>query len=206
MRKNRNRTQRLPKKSKMNIKIRVATEDDAKSLLDIYAYYVINTAITFEYEVPSLEEFTGRIRKTLENYPYYVAEADGKIVGYIYAGRFSTRAAYDWSVSTSIYIDKDAHRLGIGKKLYEKLEKTLAAQNITNVYAGIADPLEDDDPYLTKNSEHFHAAIGYKTVAHHNKCGCKFGKWYNLIYMEKIIAEHLCPPKAFVPFSKLGEA
>lgn len=190
----------------MKIIIRIAQEQDAKELLDIYSYYVKNTAITFEYEVPSLEEFEGRIRKTLVNYPYFVAEVDGKIAGYIYAGRFSERAAYDWSAATSIYIDKDAHRLGIGRMLYEKLEKTLAAQNVTNVYAGIADPLEDNDPYLTRNSEHFHAAIGYKTVARHNKCGSKFGKWYNLIFMEKIIAEHRCPPKAFVPFSTIKES
>ncbi|MCR4938939.1 MAG: GNAT family N-acetyltransferase [Treponemataceae bacterium] len=185
------------------MKTRVARIEDAQALLDIYSYYIKNTAITFEYEVPSLEAFSDRIRGTLVNYPYYVAEVDGTIAGYIYAGRFSPRAAYDWVAETSIYIHKDYHRLGLGRLLYQKIEETLKAQNITNLYAGIADPLEDKDEYLTKNSELFHAAIGYKTIAFFQKCGNKFGRWYNLIYMEKIIDEHRCPPEAFIPFSKL---
>ena len=81
----------------MNITIRTATTDDAESLLSIYAWYVKHTAITFEYEVPSLEEFTRRISTTLKDYPYLVAEVDGDIAGYVYAGRFRTRAAFDWA-------------------------------------------------------------------------------------------------------------
>ncbi len=189
----------------MDLKIRLAAKDDAEELLEIYAYYVKNTAITFEYDVPSLDEFTRRICTTLSDYPYLVAEADGKIAGYIYAGRFSPRAAYDWVAETSIYIGKDFHRMGIGKILYEKLEGLLALQNVTNVYAGIADPVDESDPYLTKNSELFHGAIGYKTVSLFSKCGYKFGRWYNLIYMEKIICEHKCPHPDFIPFSKLDK-
>lgn len=100
----------------MEIEIRIACEEDAENLLEIYAYYVKNTAITFEHEVPTLEEFTGRIRETLKNYPYLVALIDGRIVGYIYAGRFRTRASYAWSASTSVYVDKRYHGLGIGKR------------------------------------------------------------------------------------------
>ncbi|MBO7421663.1 MAG: GNAT family N-acetyltransferase [Spirochaetaceae bacterium] len=135
---------------------------------------------------------------------YLVAEVDGKIAGYIYAGRFAKRAAYDWAAETSIYIGDDFHRLGLGRLLYEKLEHILAAQNITNVYAGIATPADEEDQYITKNSELFHAAIGYKTVGRFSKCGCKFGKWYDLIYMEKIISAHNLNPEPFVPFSKLN--
>ena len=188
----------------MEVKIRVAEKTDAKALLEIYSYYVKSTAVSFEYEVPSVEEFSERISSTLENYPYLVAEADGKIAGYIYAGRFAKRAAYDWSAETSVYISNDFHRQGIGRLLYEKLEKILAAQNITNVYAGIASPANTEDQYLNRNSELFHVAIGYKTAGCFSKCGCKFGKWYNLIYMEKIIAAHNLNPEPFVPFSKLN--
>lgn len=187
----------------MNIKTRLASIDDAQTLLDIYAYYVENTAISFEFTVPTLEDFSNRIRSTLVNYPYYVAEVDGKIAGYIYASRLSARAAYDWVAETSIYIDKDYHRLGIGKLLYEKLEKTLAAQNITNVYARVASPVDEADPYLTKNSEHFHEAIGYKKVGILKECGCKFGRWYDLVHMEKMIASHKSPPQPFIPFPQL---
>ncbi len=186
----------------MEILIRIAREEDAEDLLNIYAHYVKNTAITFEHEVPTLEEFTSRISETLKNYPYLVVVIDGKIAGYIYAGRFRTRASYAWSASTSIYIDKQYHRRGIGKLLYAELEKILVKQNVVNVYAGAADPVEEDE-YLTRNSEYFHEAMGYKVVARYHECGSKFGRWYNLIEMEKIIGERTCPPKEFIPFNEL---
>lgn len=193
------------KKEKADILIRVAREEDANELLSIYAYYVEHTAITFEYEVPSLEDFTCRIRETLKNYPYLVALVDGKIVGYCYAGKFRARAAYAWSAATSIYIAKQYHRMGIGRMLYTELEHILVKQNVVNLYAGAADPL-DEDKFLTHNSEHFHEANGYKVVARYYKCGSKFGIWYNLIEMEKIIGNHTVPPKEFIPFEKLQEA
>lgn len=190
----------------MEVTIRLAEPADAEPLLAIYAYYVKNTAVSFEYEVPSVTEFSERIRGTLVNYPYLVAEREGKAVGYIYAGRFAARAAYDWSAETSIYIAKDCHRLGIGRLLYEKLEQILAVQHVTNVYAGVADPADENDAYLTRASEHFHEAIGYKTIARFSNCGNKFGQWYNLLYMEKMIAKHHCPPEAFIPFSQLAKS
>lgn len=186
----------------MDITIRVASVKDASELLEIYAYYVEHTAITYEFEVPTLAEFEKRIETTLQNYPYLVAEVDGNIAGYVYAGRFRTRAAYDWSVETSIYLSGKYQRMGLGRMLYERLEEILQKQNITNLYAGVADPVEEDE-YLTRNSEWFHEAMGYKTVARFYKCGSKFGRWYNLIHMEKIIGEHCCPPKEFIPFRNL---
>ena len=183
----------------MNLLIRIAKEDDAEELLKIYSYYVKNTAITFEQKVPSLEEFSNRIKETLINYPYLVAVVDGKIVGYIYASRFRTRESYICSASTSIYIEKSYQRKGIGKKLYSELCNILLKQNITNVYAGAADPIEEDE-YLTHNSEYFHKSMGFEIVAKYNKCAIKFGKWYNLIEMEKIIGEHSNQQKDFIPF------
>ena len=188
------------------ITVRIAKAEDAPRILEIYAYYVENTAVSYEYDVPSLAEFTERIRNILVKYPYIVAEEDGRIVGYIYASRFAQRAAYGWAAGTSIYIDREYHRRGIGKLLYEKLEAILKLQNITNLYAGAADPMEEEDPYLTRNSEHFHEAIGYKPVARYNGCGCKFGRWYNLLWMEKIINDHSVPPKEVIPFSELEES
>lgn len=186
----------------MNLLIRIAKEDAAEELLKIYSYYVKNTAITFEQKVPSLEEFSNRIKETLINYPYLVAVVDGKIVGYIYASRFRTRESYICSASTSIYIEKSYQRKGIGKKLYSELCNILLKQNITNVYAGAADPIEEDE-YLTHNSEYFHKSMGFEIVAKYNKCAIKFGKWYNLIEMEKIIGEHSNQQKDFIPFKSL---
>jgi len=184
------------------IKVRLASEDDAEALLGIYSYYIENTAITFEYVIPTVDDFRQRIHDTLTSYPYLVAEIDGKIAGYIYASRFRPRKAYDLSAATSIYLDRDYHRMGIGKKLYEKLEEILKQQNVTNVYAAIADPVEEDE-HLNRNSEHFHEAIGYRQVARYSMCGNKFGKWVNIIEMEKIIAMDRTLPKEFIPFEEL---
>ena len=187
------------------IKLRIAREEDAEAILSIYAYYVKNTAVSFEYEVPSLEEFRGRIRNTLPQYPYLVAEEDGRIVGYVYAGRFHPRAAFQWAAEASIYIDEAHHGKGLGRLFYEKLEDILRRQNVTNVYAVVAVPMEEEDEYLNRNSERFHEAIGYQIVGRYHGCGNKFGRWYDLIDMEKFLTAHECPPKQFIPFSELRE-
>ena len=105
------------------MRIRRATENDAEALLKIYAPYVEHTAITFEYEVPSVEEFRSRIRHTLEKYPYLVAEEDGELLGYAYVGPFHDRPAYDWAVETSIYVDERNIHKGVGGKLHDALEQ-----------------------------------------------------------------------------------
>ncbi len=169
--------------------IRSATENDAERLLEIYAYYVKNTAISFEYEVPSVEEFRTRITNTLEKYPYLVLEEDGEVKGYSYAGVFKGRAAYDHCCEVTIYLDRDSKGKGYGRALYEKLEESLSKLGIINLYACIADPITEDE-YLTNNSEHFHHHMGYTKVGEFHRCGYKFGRWYNMIWMEKIIGEH----------------
>ena len=108
-----------------NIHIRTVSPNDAAALLAIYAPYVQETAITFEYDVPSTEEFARRITHTLEKYPYLVAEKDHTILGYAYAGPFHERAAYDWAVETSIYVDQNLKHSGIGGLLHDALEKAL---------------------------------------------------------------------------------
>ena len=171
------------------VKVRTATIEDAEELLNIYAYYVKNTAITFEYEVPSIEEFQHRISKTLEKYPYLVIEKEGKIFGYAYAGALKERAAYGWCVELSIYLDNKAQKCGFGRILYEALENELKAQGYLNLYACIGYPIEED-AYLTKNSAQFHEHLGYRRIGEFHKCGYKFGRWYNMIWMEKIIGDH----------------
>lgn len=185
------------------ITIRIATEEDAKELLAIYEGYVRNTAITFEYEVPSEEEFRGRIRHTLEKYPYLAAEEDGKIVGYAYAGPFHERAAYDWAVETSIYVAADCRQHGVGRKLYEVLEENLKKQGILNVNACIAYPRVEDE-YLTKDSVKFHEKLGYQMVGTFHECGYKFNRWYDMVWMEKFIGEHRKNQPGMIPFSEIG--
>ena len=120
-----------------NVKIQVASVDDAEELLAIYAPYVEKTAITFEYEVPSVEEFKGRIAHVLERFPYLKAVEAGKILGYAYVSPFKERAAYSWAVETSIYVDENVKHKGVGRKLHEALETVLKEQGILNMEACI---------------------------------------------------------------------
>ena len=181
-------------KTNTSITIRMANPADAQALLNIYAPYVINTAITFEYDVPSVEEFASRIAHTLEKYPYLIAEEGGNILGYAYASPFHDRPAYDWAVETSIYVDQNIKHRGIGRKLHDALESTLREQGILNMNACIAYPPEEDE-HLDKNSVEFHAHMGYRLVGEFYKCGYKFNRWYNMVWMEKLIGEHLSDQK-----------
>ncbi len=189
---------------KNNIRIRVASENDAEAILAIYAPYVIKTAITFEYEVPTLEEFRGRIHNTLQKYPYLVAEQDGKILGYAYVSPFKERAAYDWAVETSIYVDETLQHSGVGGKLNRVLEAVCKAMGILNMEACIGVP-EVEDEHLTRNSVEYHTHIGYRLVGEFYKCGYKFGRWYNMVWMEKMIGEHKDEMSAPVWFPELPE-
>ena len=169
--------------------IRTASAADAPALLKIYRPYVENTAITFEYDVPSTEEFASRIQHTLRKYPYLVAEEKGTLLGYAYAGPFHERPAYDWAVETSIYVDQSCRKMGIGGKLHHALEEVLKLQGILTLNACIAYP-EAEDEYLTKNSVEFHRHLGYDMVGEFHNCGYKFDRWYHMVWMEKMIGEH----------------
>lgn len=186
------------------IAIRIAKETDAGEILAIYEKYIKETAITFEYDVPSIEEFRGRIRHTLERYPYLVAEKNEKIVGYAYVSPFKERAAYDWAVETSIYVDMEQKRGGIGGRLYEELETILKQQGILNVNACIAYPQVEDE-YLTRDSVRFHEKLGYKMVGTFHQCGYKFNRWYDMVWMEKFIGEHQENQPDIIPFPELGK-
>lgn len=177
------------------IKIRPATCEDATRLLEIYAPYVKDTFITFEYDVPTLEDFTNRIRTISARYPYLVAVVNGQIEGYAYASAFKSRAAYDWSVETSIYVDMNFHGEGIGSRLYEQLEGLLQKQNICNLCACISWP--------NPGSVSFHERLGYKQVAHFHKSGYKFNNWYDMVWMEKFIGEHTSTQKPFIPAKEI---
>ena len=171
------------------IEIRRAELSDAERLLEIYGHYVRNTAITFEYETPSAKEFAARMEHTMKRYPYLVILRDGIIEGYAYAGPFVGRQAYDWSCETTIYLDPGSRKSGMGRMLCEALEAELKKMGILNLYACIGYP-ETEDEYLTRNSADFHAHLGYVKAGEFHKCGYKFGRWYNMIWMEKTIGEH----------------
>lgn len=175
--------------------IRTAVPSDARLLLDIYAPYVRHTAITFEYRVPSEEEFENRLLRTLEKYPYLTAQEGDRLLGYAYASAFKGRAAYDWSVETSIYVRQGCTGKGIGGALYGALEDLLRRQHICNLCACIA--------YPNPESIAFHEHFGYRTAAHFHASGFKQDKWYDMIWMEKELCPHTIPPLPFIPFPEL---
>ncbi len=180
----------------------MAVPGDARELLSIYDYYVKETAITFEYETPTVEEFEGRIRTVLKKYPYLVAEEssfDGeretkRIIGYAYASPFHERDAYQWCAEMSIYLHRDCRGRGVGRALYEELERRLKDMGLLNLNACIGYPDEEDE-HLTFASVKFHEKMGYLMVGEFHKCGYKFGKWYNMVWMEKLVGEHTADPK-----------
>ena len=187
------------------ITIRTADPDnDAAALVEIYRPYVEKTAISFEYTTPSVEEFRERMKRTLEKYPYLVAESDGKIVGYVYVSPFVGRVAYEHSVETSIYLAPESHHQGIGKRLYGALKDVLRKMNVYNVYACIGVPEEGTSlEFLDNNSMDFHAHMGYRLVGRFHRCGYKFHTWLDMVWMEKIITDHPDNPKPMLSYKKL---
>lgn len=172
------------------MRIEKVREQDAPSLLEIYAPYVEKTAVSFEYEVPSVEEFAQRIRKISSRYPYIKAvDAGGEILGYAYAAPFKQRSAYDWSVETTVYVAQKHRRSGIGRTLYETLEKSLREMGVLNMNACIA-VTDVPNAYLTNDSLYFHQKLGFRLVGTFHECGYKFGEWFDMLWMEKRIGEH----------------
>ncbi len=168
------------------VKIRIATASDCKDLLEIYRYFVLNTAITFEYEVPTIEEMEERMKNIKTKYPYLVAEIENKIVGYAYATDFRYRTAYQWSPECTIYIHKDFQDKGIGKMLYQKLFEILKFQGFYNVFGGVALP---NDASIA-----LHLKCGFKEVGIFENIGYKLNKWHSTKWFQLVLKEHEINP------------
>ena len=164
----------------MNIK--PAKPDDAEAILNIYAPYITDTCVSFETEVPTIAEFTERMNNIIKSYPYLVCEIGGDIVGYAYASRHRERAAYKYSADVSIYIKPEYQRKGIGKALYTKLFELLREREIYTVYAGITLPND--------SSAALHKSLGFKEVGIYHNVGYKFGKWLDVLWLEKPISDY----------------
>ena len=185
-----------------NLLVRMATEIDAEKILEIYSPYVMDTAITFEYEIPPVADLSKRIKDTLQMYPYLVALEEQCIVGFAYASAFRERVAYNWAAETTIYMRQNYRGKGLGKKLYLALEDILRRQNVINLNACIAYATAED-AHLDNASMIFHEHLGYSKVAHFMKCGYKFGKWYDVIWMEKVLGDHPDVPAPVIPASEI---
>lgn len=154
--------------------IRLATRADVPAILNIYAPYISNTAITFEYDVPEISEFEARFDSITARYPWIVWEEDGKILGYAYGDKAFARRAYDWDADLSIYLDMNARGKGIGGKLYGCLEEMLKNLGYCTFYALIT---EENEP-----SRKFHEKRGYVCEGMLKNSGFKMGRWYDVTW------------------------
>jgi len=175
--------------------IRVATTDDAGSILKIYAPYIENTSYTFEIEVPSIESFQERISNYLLAYPWLVCELNGVIAGYAYGSKHRERIAYQWSVEASVYVHDAFQRMRVGQALYVALIEILKLQQFRNVYAVINLPNE--------KSVAFHEKMGFEYFATYAKVGYKLGKWKNVGWWQLQLNEYSSEPPPPLKFLEM---
>ena len=166
--------------------IRLATEHDAEAIQAIYAPIVSQTFISFETEVPTVDEMRRRVVDTLATLPWLVCEDQGRLFGYAYASRHRVRAAYQWSVDVSVYVHEQARRLGIGRALYGSLLKILTLQGFYNAYAGIALP--------NPASVGLHESLGFEPVGVYHAVGYKLRAWHDVGWWSLSLAPKQIPP------------
>lgn len=153
-------------------RLRFATPEDSPAIADIYAPYVRETTISFELEVPSAQEMADRVAAVGQFHPWLVLELDGRVQAYAYAGRWRTRPAYDWIAETSIYLARESVGRKLGEPLYRALLDLLALQGHWWAYGGIALP--------NRESQRFHARLGFEWLGCFPAVGYKFGRWCDL--------------------------
>jgi len=179
------------------ITYRFVTPEDTEEVLSIYRQY-IETSITFEYSLPSHDEFRERIEEIVRFYPYIAAVCDGRIIGYAYSHRAFERMAYQWNVEFSVYIDRDYIGHGIGKELYHRLIDLSRLQKIHTVYAKVTSPNEKSDA--------LHRSVGFEKIAEFTKTGYKNGEWRSVSWYEMKLCEFETEPDAPVSVHELPEA
>ena len=178
-------------------RIRLAVENDSESLLNIYSEFIRNTSVTFETVVPSVLEFNKRVRGVIENFPWLVCEINGENVGYAYASKHRERAAYQWSVDVTIYINPQYHRKHIATALYTALIEILKIQGYYSAYAGVSLP--------NLKSEGFHESFGFKSVGVFHNVGYKFDEWRDVKWYELTISEYPKNPAKTITINEIKD-
>ena len=171
----------------MAMSIREATVKDSPNILEIYTPYIINTAASFETEVPSVSAFALRVESISQTYPYLVCELDREMVGYAYASMHRARSAYRFDVDVSVYVKAGAQGNGVGTALYAQLFSLLSLQNYYTAYAGITLPNE--------RSCHLHKKFGFSEIGIHHNTGYKLGKWHDVLWLEKALRDYSIAPE-----------
>lgn len=181
-------------------RLRLATPADAAAMLAIYAPAVRGSAVSFELAPPTVEELAQRIATTLPARPWLAYEDEGRVLGYAYAARHRDRAAYQWCVEPSVYLDEAARGRGVGRLLYGVLFSLLRAQGFANAYAGVTLPNEA--------SLRLHAACGFTEVAVYRRVGFKLGRWHDVWWGGLDLAPHRqgppLPPRSLEQLARDG--
>ena len=175
--------------------IRAATKDDAAGMLDIYGPFILNSGITQETEVPSVEEFQQRVISNSEERPWLVCEINNEIAGYAYAGKHRDRKGYQWCTEPSVYISEKYFGVGVANALYTALFDILKIQGYVNAYAVITLPNE--------RSIAFHKKFGFEYLTAYKKIGYKLGQWHDVGWMQYEISPHRENPEDPIKFSKI---
>jgi phosphinothricin acetyltransferase len=182
----------------MSTTIRVACPEDAEAILAIYTPIVRETAISFEVEPPTYVEMHERIATTLRRLPWLVCEHQGKVLGYVYASPHRARAAYQWSVDVSVYIQAKARRTGIGRALYHALFQLLSLQGFYQCFAGITLP--------NPASVGLHEALGFQPVGVYQAVGYKLGGWHDVGWWQRALQPRPSLPTPPTAFEVLWQA
>lgn len=162
------------------IQIRAALEQDLQPILEIYNDVIVNTTAVYDYQPHTLEMRRQWFRiKEAQGFPVFVAEDDGKIVGFSSIGPFRAWAAYKYSVENSVYVAADQRGKGIGKLLIAPLIQASEQLNMHTIIAGI--------DATNEGSIMLHRSFGFKEVAHFKQVGYKFGRWLDLTFMQLLL-------------------
>jgi len=176
--------------------VRIATMSDAAAIAAIYAPYVLETPISFEEIPPTPSEIARRVSSTLEDFPYLVFVDRGQVLGYAYGSVHRAKPAYRWSVETTLYVARQAHRSGIGRALYTTLLDLLKRQGFHSAFAGIVPPNE--------GSVGLHRSMGFSYLGTFREIGFKHGKWHHLDWWQRLLAEGP-PSRDPIPFKLIRQ-
>ena len=178
--------------------IRVATKEDAAGMLDIYAPFILNSGVTQETDVPSVEDFQNRVTANLEERPWLVCEINGEIAGYAYAGKHRERKGYQWCTEPSVYISEKYYGYGVADALYSALFDILKLQGYVNAYAVITLPND--------RSVAFHKKFGFEFFTSFKKIGYKLGQWHDVGWMQYEVNPHKEEPADPIKFPQIDKA
>ncbi|MDT0306889.1 GNAT family N-acetyltransferase [Streptomyces sp. DSM 44917] len=157
--------------------VRLARAGDMPAVCELVNHYIATSAVNFNTEPRTAEQWLGQWRQHGGEYPWYVAETPGcEVAGLAYAGPWSPRGAYAWTVETTVYVDHRHRGLRLGTALYRRLLDTLREQGFRTALAGVVLP--------NPGSEALHRALGFAPVGVLAQAGYKQGTWWDLSYWQ----------------------